>query len=74
MVVKALGHAVLWVWDLERSLAFYRDNLGLKEVARYGGRLVFLSCGENQHDLALPQIGRCARPTPGLFRMFAHSH
>ena len=63
MGVKALGHAVLRVRDLERSLAFYRDTLGLKEVARYGGRMVFLSCGENHHDLALLQIGKSA-PDP----------
>ena len=63
MAVNALGHAVLRVRDLERSLAFYRDTLGLKEVARYGGRMVFLSCGENHHDLALQQIGKAA-PDP----------
>ncbi|OFW40982.1 MAG: hypothetical protein A3F70_07960 [Acidobacteria bacterium RIFCSPLOWO2_12_FULL_67_14] len=63
MGAKALGHAVLRVRDLERSLAFYRDTLGLKEVARYGGRMVFLSCGENHHDLALQEIGRGA-PSP----------
>ncbi len=63
MGAKALGHAVLRVRDLERSLAFYRDTLGMKEVARYGGRMVFLSCGENHHDLALQEIGRGA-PSP----------
>ena len=60
MGVKALGHAVLRVRDLDRSLAFYRDILGLKEVARYGARMVFLSCGENHHDLALQEIGQGA--------------
>jgi catechol 2,3-dioxygenase len=60
MGAKALGHAVLRVRDLQRSLAFYRDILGLKEVARDGPRMVFLSCGENHHDLALQQIGKSA--------------
>ncbi len=63
MGAKALGHAVLRVRDLERSLAFYRDILGLREVARYGGGMVFLSCGENHHDLGLQQIGKGA-PDP----------
>ncbi len=63
MVVIALGHAVLRVRDLERSLEFYRDTLGLKEVGRYGNRMVFLSCGENHHDLGLQQIGKGA-PDP----------
>ena len=63
MGAKALGHAVLRVRDLERSLEFYRDALGLKEVGRYGNRMVFLSCGENHHDLGLQQIGKGA-PDP----------
>jgi catechol 2,3-dioxygenase len=69
--VKALGHAVLRVRDLDRSLAFYRDTLGLKEVARYGARMVFLSCGENHHDLALQQIGRSAPdPNPAAVGLY----
>ena len=71
MGAKALGHAVLRVRDLERSLAFYRDTLGLKEVARYGGRMVFLSCGENHHDLALQEIGKGApAPNPAAVGLY----
>ncbi|HSC70271.1 MAG TPA: VOC family protein [Candidatus Methylomirabilis sp.] len=71
MGVKALGHAVLRVRELERSLAFYRDLLGLKEVARYGSRMVFLSCGENHHDLALQQIGKSAPdPNPAAVGLY----
>lgn len=32
--VQRTGHVVLKVRDLERSAAFYRDVIGLKEVAR----------------------------------------
>jgi len=71
MGAKSLGHAVLRVRDLERSLAFYRDTLGLKEVARYGPRMVFLSCGENHHDLALQQIGKSAPdPNPAAVGLY----
>lgn len=52
-----LGHAVLRVRDLERSIRFYRDVLGMREVARYGGMMAFFSMTENHHDLGLMQVG-----------------
>ena len=52
-----LGHAVLKVRSLAVSVQFYRDVLGLTEVARHGGRMAFFSCGDNHHDLALLEIG-----------------
>jgi catechol 2,3-dioxygenase len=55
-----LGHAVLKVRNLAVSVPFYRDVLGLTEVARHGRRMVFFSCGENHHDLALLEIGEAA--------------
>lgn len=60
--VKSLGHVVLRVRSLERSVPFYRDVLGMKEVARYRGMMVFFSFGQNHHDLALMQIGPQAEP------------
>jgi catechol 2,3-dioxygenase len=60
--ITAIGHAVLKVTNLERSVAFYRDVLGLKEVARYQGRMVFFSFGTNHHDLALLELGASAPP------------
>jgi catechol 2,3-dioxygenase len=63
MRARKLGHAVLKVRSLETSVPFYRDVLGLTEVARYGGQMAFFSCGENHHDLALLEIGaRAASP------------
>jgi catechol 2,3-dioxygenase len=61
--VRGVGHVVLKVRDLERAAAFYRDVLGLQEVARYRGRMVFFSAGENHHDIALLEVGRQA-PVP----------
>lgn len=63
MQIKSLGHAVLKVRDLERSVKFYRDVLGMKEVARYRGSMVFFSLGANHHDLGLLQVGTDA-PSP----------
>ena len=60
MQIKALGHVVLKVRNLERSVQFYRDVLGMKEVARLRTTMVFFSFGNNHHDLALLQIGELA--------------
>ncbi len=62
MRVRKLGHAVLKVRSLAVLVPFYRDVLGLNEVARYGGRMVFFSCGETHHDLALLEVGAQAAP------------
>jgi catechol 2,3-dioxygenase len=62
MRVQKLGHAVLKVRSLAVSMPFYRDVLGLREVARYGSQMVFFSCGDNHHDLALLEIGAQAAP------------
>jgi catechol-2,3-dioxygenase len=58
--ISRVGHVVLRVRDVEQSLAFYTDGLGLREVGRgeFGeGLMVFLSTGDNHHDLALVQGG-----------------
>ncbi len=61
--VRGVGHVVLKVSDLERSAKFYRDVIGLKEVARLGGQMVFFSAtGQNHHDLALLDVGPNAAP------------
>jgi catechol 2,3-dioxygenase len=60
MRVRKLGHAVLKVRSLAVSVPFYRDVLGLTEMARYGDQMVFFSCGDNHHDLALLEVGSAA--------------
>jgi len=63
--VRNVGHVVLKVRDLERAAQFYRDVLGLREVARstFGGRMAFFSAtGENHHDIALFEVGPNAAP------------
>lgn len=55
IAVSKVGHLVLRVSDLRRSLAFY-EELGLHEVARrdFGeGPMAFLSTGNAHHDIAL---------------------
>ena len=67
---RKLGHVVLSVTDLDASKAFYTKALGLEIVAENSEqRIVFLSLGEQHHDLALIQRATGARPDssqPGL--------
>jgi len=45
----AIGHVHLKVTDLERSIAFYPDVLGLELILRYGRQAAFLSAGGGYH-------------------------
>ena len=66
--IQGVGHVVLKVTDLERALVFYRDALGLTEVARgnFGdGTMVFLSTGLHHHDVGLVEVGADARRPAG---------
>lgn len=73
--IKRLNHAVLYVSDLERSLAFYKEAFGFDEIARLGGQAVFLRAAgsDNHHDLALFSVGSAAIKPPrgsvGLYHL-----
>ena len=72
--IQKLGHVVLRVRDIERSVRFYRDVLGLQEVARYQKAMVFFSIdGTNHHDLAIMGVSpKAASPSPndtGLYHI-----
>ncbi|MEO6059213.1 MAG: VOC family protein [Candidatus Limnocylindria bacterium] len=59
-----IGHVVLKVRDLDRSLAFYRDLLGFRVVSEMSNVMIFLTAtGESHHDLALLRVGQQA-PSP----------
>jgi catechol 2,3-dioxygenase len=64
--VRNVGHVVLKVRDIERSARFYRDVLGLKEVARgeFGRPMAFFSTGDNHHDIAVMEMGADAPAPP----------
>lgn len=58
MEIKALGHVVLRVTDLERAEKFYAGLLGLPIIARYdenGLKMTFFTLG-NHHDFAVLQV------------------
>src|SRR5918911_1557073 len=75
--VQRLNHAVLFVRDVDRSTAFYRDVLGFRVKVEIPGRAVFLQAegSTNDHDLGLFAIGTGAGPseagrrTVGLYHL-----
>lgn len=53
-----IGHVVLKVRDLDRSLGFYRDLLGFRVAGEMSNVMIFLTAtGENHHDLGLLRVG-----------------
>ena len=63
--VVELGHIVLYVADLERSLAFYRDLLGWPMRGRMGEfPAAAFRAGNTHHDLLLIEVGPDAQPIP----------
>ncbi|HEV8373479.1 MAG TPA: VOC family protein [Actinomycetota bacterium] len=76
MPIHRLNHAVLYVRDVERSVAFYRDVLGFRRVMGFPGAAFIQAPGStNDHDLGLFQIGAAAGPsaagkaTVGLYHL-----
>ena len=73
MKAHYLGHVVFYVKDLERSLAFYRDLLGFKEVGRiFNGKAAALTSGRTHHELLLIHVGDAPGPSPGPRRGLYH--
>lgn len=62
-----LGHIVLYVRHLARSLAFYRDVVGLELVGTvFEGQAAVLSGGRSHHELLLIERGDAPGPLSGL--------
>ena len=73
MKAHYLGHVVFYVKDLERSLVFYRDLLGFKEVGRiFNGAAAALTSGRTHHELLLIQVGDAPGPPTGRHRGLYH--
>jgi len=77
---RKIGHVVLNVSSLARSVPFYESLLGITEVARLGeaekkvvgAEMVFFSFGDSHHDLALRELPSGTAVAPeglGLFHV-----
>ncbi len=76
MPVQRLNHAVLYVRDVERSVAFYQEALGFRIKTQFPGAAFIQAPGSNNdHDLGLFQIGSNAaaseagRTSVGLYHL-----
>lgn len=49
----SIGHTHLKVSDLNRSIAFYRDVIGLEVMQMYGDQAAFLAAGGYHHHIGL---------------------
>lgn len=65
MPVQRLNHAVLYVRDVARSVAFYGEALGFRRIGGFPGAAFLQAPGStNDHDLALFEVGAAAGPSP----------
>jgi catechol 2,3-dioxygenase-like lactoylglutathione lyase family enzyme len=66
--IKGLSHVVLYVNDLEKMAAFYRDFLGLVRYREHAGRMIFMTPDPEveDHQLAL------AKGREGQAKIIAH--
>ena len=68
MTVRELGHLVLYVRDVGRSAAFYRDVLGWRQIMPEPGQdpvgAAAFSSGRTHHELLLIEVGADATPIP----------
>ena len=61
-----LGHIVFYVRDLDKSVAFYTDVVGLDVKGRiFNNRAALLSGGRSHHELLLIQVGDAPGPLRG---------
>jgi 2,3-dihydroxy-p-cumate/2,3-dihydroxybenzoate 3,4-dioxygenase len=61
---RKLGYVALKVTDLERSISFYRDVVGLDLTEKRTDGTAFLRCSDSPHDLVL-----CQANEPGVKRI-----
>jgi len=76
MAIHRLNHAVLYVRNIERTVAFYRDVLGFTATLAVPGAAFLQAPGStNDHDLGLFEVGmeaedsKAGRGAVGLYHL-----
>jgi catechol-2,3-dioxygenase len=76
MAIHRLNHAVLYVRNVERTVAFYRDVLGFRTTMAFPGAAFLQAPGStNDHDLGLFEVGsdaaasQAGRGAVGLYHL-----
>ena len=74
--IHELGHVVFYVTNLERSVEFYRDTLGMPQIGTMDlgvSRAAGFSTGRTHHELLLIEVGGAPAPkasgSPGLYHV-----
>ena len=61
-----LGHVVYYVKNLEESLKFYHEAVGLEVSGKiFNGRAALLTGGRTHHELLLIEVGEATGPLAG---------
>src|SRR3989338_7027913 len=71
MYIKELGHVVLYVTSLKKSVHFYKEILGFGLIAEQPGMAAF-SSGRTHHEMLLIEIGgkkKQKKLEPGLYHI-----
>ena len=72
MRIHELGHVVLYVTSLPKTVHFYEKVLGFKKIGEQPGMAAF-SSGRTHHELLLIEIGGTPKsnhaPTPSLYHI-----
>lgn len=66
-MIESIGQIAIPARDLEASIAFYRDVLGLPLLFRAPPGLAFFQCGEVRLMLALPEPAQTSAPAAAVY-------
>ncbi len=55
-----IGHVHLKIRNLQKSISFYREFLGMEITEQLADSFAFMSAGKMHHELALQQVGEAA--------------